>query len=521
MNAPLARLVDLVIDDDALVSIAGRRAGIVAIPEPARAIALSALAETSDRRPIVVAVPTSADAERLAHDLAIFVGEQHVDVFPAWETLPFERVSPSVETMGSRLRTLWHLREGGERSDKLFIVAPARALVQRLGPGAGDIDPIVVGPGDQLDSTALVERLGGIGYRREYQVEHRGEFAVRGSIIDVFPSTADAPVRIDLWGDEVDRLSEFAIDDQRSTIAISEVLIFPCRELLADDEVRARAEELMSEEPWGREQWERLANGAQFDGMESWLPWLVDDEEVLFDRVAADALVVLVEPQRLRDRAADIINEEADLAASLARTWDVEVGDGDDGLPRLHVGFDRLLARCDAPVLTVTNAPDSPDTPSVAAAGFDPVVGDGSRLVTQIKQMLDTGYRVVIGAEGAGSAERVHSLLLEHGLQAPIVEFSERGLAPTGLRIVVAPIRRGVVLPHHKLAIVAETDVTGRRRLHRRARVRPSCRAQHLRGSQGRRLCGARDAWRREVRRHGHAGDRRCAARLPAAGLPR
>ena len=477
MNAPLAPLVASIVDDDALVSVAGRRAGIVAIPEPARALALAALAETSDRRPIVVAVPTSADAERLAHDLAIFVGEEHVDVFPAWETLPFERVSPSVETMGSRLRTLWHLREGGERTGKLFVVAPARALVQRLGPGAGDIDPIVVGPGDQLDSTDLVQRLGAIGYRREYQVEHRGEFAVRGSIIDVFPSTADAPVRIDLWGDEVDRLTEFAIDDQRSTIAISETTIFPCRELLPDEEVRARADELIGKEPWGREQWERLANGAQFDGMESWLPWLVDDEEVLFDRVPGDALVVLVEPQRLRDRAADIANEEADLAVSLARTWDVEVGDGDGGLPRLHVGFDRLLARCDAPVLTVTNAPDSPDTPSVAAAGFDPVVGDGSRLVTQIKQFLDTGYRVVIGAEGAGSAERVRALLIEHGLHAPIVELDAKNVVPTGLRIVVAPIRRGVVLPHHRLAIAAETDVTGRRRLHRRAR--PRRRAAH------------------------------------------
>ena len=120
----------------------------------------------------------------------------------------------------------------------------------------------------------------------------------------------------------------------------------------------------------------------------------------------------------------------------------------------------------------MTNAPDGPDTPSMAAAGFDPVVGDGSRFVSQMKHMLDTGYRVVIGAEGAGSAERVHSLLVEHGLQAPIVELSARALAQTGLRIVVAPIRRGVVLPHHKLAIAAETDVTGRRRLHRRARTR-------------------------------------------------
>src|SRR5207253_8354174 len=107
-----------------------------------------------------------------------------------------------------------------------------------------------------LVSLALVRLLATICYLREYQVEHRGEFAVLCSIIDVSPSTADAPIRIDLWGDEVDRLSEFAIDDQRSTIAIGEALIFPCRELLPDDEVRARAEELIAKEPWGREQWE-------------------------------------------------------------------------------------------------------------------------------------------------------------------------------------------------------------------------------------------------------------------------
>ena len=110
MSAPLARLVDLVIDDDALVSIAGRRAGIVAIPEPARAIALSALAETSDRRPIVVAVPTSADAERLAHDLAIFVGEQHVDVFPAWDTASFVLNDPTEGIwLGTRSGLVVHL----------------------------------------------------------------------------------------------------------------------------------------------------------------------------------------------------------------------------------------------------------------------------------------------------------------------------------------------------------------------------------------------------------------------------
>src|SRR5690606_231468 len=299
--------------------------------------------------------------------------------FPAWETLPFERVSPRVDTTGRRLQALWHLRVP-ERAPAV-LVAPARALVQRLGPGAEDVEPIIVGPGDVVDSAELIERLVGFGYRREYQVEHRGEVAVRGSIIDVFPSTADAPVRIDLWGDEVDRLTEFSVDDQRTAVAVSEVAIFPARELLPDDTVRERALELVAREPWGREQWDRLADGQFFDGMESWMPWLDGGEErVLLDLVAADGLIVLVEPQRLRDRAADILAEETDLAASLAKTWDAPA----EHLPRLHVPFDRLLAHTDAPAWTMTSAPEGPSTPVLTAAGWDPVVGDGSRLVQQL-----------------------------------------------------------------------------------------------------------------------------------------
>jgi transcription-repair coupling factor (superfamily II helicase) len=467
----LHALPRLLHDDDALVAVMGRRAAVLAVAEPARAVALAAFAEQAERRPIVVAVPTTADAERLANDLALYTSPDDVVVFPAWETLPFERVSPAVETMGQRLRVLWLLRDP-ERAPR-FVVAPARALVQRLAPGAGDSDPLVIGTGDQVDLTQLVGDLVAMGYRREYQVEHRGELSVRGSIVDVFPSTADAPVRIDLWGDEVDRLSEFGVDDQRSTASLAEVTIFPCRELLPDEHVRERAESLVATQPWGREQWERLASGTLFDGMESWLPWLADDEEVLFDRLGADGLVVLVEPQRLRDRAGDIRNEEGDLASSLARTWDLDVVEGADSpLPRLHVAFDRLLSHTDAPVLTLTNAPEGPDTATIAASGFDPVVGDGARLANQIKGMLDSGYRIVIGAEGAGSAQRVAALLAEHGLHAPVVDDPKIDLTRPGLRIVVAAVQRGFMMPSHKVAVAAETDVTGRRRMHRRARPR-------------------------------------------------
>ena len=151
--------------------------------------------------------------------------------------MPFERVSPALETMGRRLRVMWRLREGGDTAPAV-VVAPVRALVQRLGPHVEDIEPVRLRAGDSMDRDELVERLVTMGYRREYQVEGRGEVAVRGSIVDVFPATAEHPVRIDQWGDEVERLSQFAVTDQRSTHVIDAVTIFPCRELLPTDEVR-------------------------------------------------------------------------------------------------------------------------------------------------------------------------------------------------------------------------------------------------------------------------------------------
>ncbi|HEY2813454.1 MAG TPA: transcription-repair coupling factor [Acidimicrobiales bacterium] len=447
-------------DDPALLEVRGRTTALIAVPEPARAFTIAGLVATTRRRPYVVAVPTTTDAERLVHDLVAFLGEDAVDLFPAWETLPFERVSPGTETMGRRLRTVWRLLDPARTPD--VIVAPIRALVQRLGPDIDKVEPIEIARGERRDRDDLVTALVQAGYRREDQVEHRGEVAVRGSIVDVFPSTADHPVRIDLWGDEVDRLTEFGVNDQRSVHDIESALIFPCRELLVTDEVRARAGRLVSLQPWGREQWERLSDGLTFDGMESWLPWLADREHMLFDLVPSDAQIVLVEPKRLRDRAADIAAEEADLARTLAKTWgadngDKESADGRSGFPTLHLSFDRLLVHTNAPAWTVTVAPQGPDVTTIQAMGWDSVVGGGERLVSQLVELRRQGYRIVVAADGEGSRARIGRLLDEHGLK---------------LDIEVAPLERGFILPAIKLAVLAEPDLTGRRRAHRPVRAR-------------------------------------------------
>ncbi|WP_419929702.1 transcription-repair coupling factor [Candidatus Poriferisocius sp.] len=466
----LAGLGRLLASDPSVVQVLGQRDASLAVAESGQAAVLAAIAELNGRRPVVVAVPTTADAERLAGDLAAML-DGGAAVFPAWETLPFERISPGVETMGRRCEAIWQLRDP-DRCPPV-LVAPIRALLQRLVLDSDDAEPVTVASGDRVDQEQLVVNLATRGYRRDVQVEHRGVFAVRGSIVDVFPSTADSPVRIDLWGDEVDRLTEFSVADQRATHPIGRAVIFPAREVRPVPEVRAAAEGLVASRPWGREQWERLAEGQFFDGMESWLPWLIDTDEIITDRLGADALVVLLEPGRLRDRASDIAAEEADLAGALAQTW----GAAGEEFPRLHVDYDRLLTACQSPVWTMTPVPASPSTPVVAVGGWASAIGDPSAPVAQVSRLLADGYRVRVAADGAGSATRSAELLREHGVDLPVHMGGDAGFGgtsdPAG-SVVVAPIQRGFVLPDAKVAVMGEADLTGRRRAHRRSRPRQS-----------------------------------------------
>jgi transcription-repair coupling factor (superfamily II helicase) len=470
----LSSLPPLLRDEPALGSVLGAPDALLACPETARPLVLAALAHLSGRRPLLVACPTGTMAGQVFDDLSQMLPDGEVVLFPGWETLPFERVSPSVETMGRRLEVLWRLQSADRRPT--VIVAGVRALLQRIGPGTADVEPIVVRPGAVLDPDDLLRRLVHGGYRREELVEHRGEVAKRGAIIDVFPSTGDVPIRIDLWGDEVDRLTTFNVNDQRSSDDLAEVCLFPARELVPSDAVRERAAGLVAAEPWGREQWERIADGALFDGMESWLPWLCeptttspDGVQLLTDLLPDSAKVVLIEPRRMRDRAADLLAEEDDLARALASTWG---RDPDIAFPRLHAESDRLLASGRA-AWSIVPTPESPDSPAVSASGWGPVVGEPDGLTNRITTLLAEKWRVVVAADGEASAQRLAALLRDRGLDFAVLApgpGDEPDLTRPGGYVVTAPLHRGLSLPNVKLAIIAEGDLTGRRRTHRQPR---------------------------------------------------
>src|ERR1700728_1034092 len=464
-SGSLGILPRLLRGNGALADVLGRSNAPLAASAPVHPFVVAGLAHFSELAPILVITPTLADAERLVDDLGCFLGSApdrdtaaepvgaSVELFAPWETLPLDRVSPDVHTMGARLSVLWRLF--GDQPvpgdpGLAVVVAPIRAALQRIGPWRHAARPVVVGPGERLEQAELLARLVEHGYRREHQVEHRGEVAVRGGIVDVFPSTAERPIRIDLFGDEVDRLTTFDVGDQRSVADIDEAVIFGCREMVLTDAMRVRAGELAGSGTLSRGQWERLTEGEVFDGMEAWLPWLAEDETLLTDLLGPRAQIVLSEPRRLRDRAVEVYDEEGALTETLADTWgarDTAV----DELPRLHLGFDRLLARTSAAVLALPRVADGPDVPTLAGRGFGAVAGDAGRLAAQLVTLSAEGYSVVLCTSSDLAAARLSDVLAGEGVTAPVTSRAE---GRPGITVVVAPLSAGFVLDQPKVAVL-------------------------------------------------------------------
>ncbi|MEC9034916.1 MAG: transcription-repair coupling factor, partial [Actinomycetota bacterium] len=395
-------LPDLLKEEPSLVESLGLPKAEILVPECVHAIISATISRSSERKPMVVVLPTNVEAEKLFNDLKMFLGFEKVDFFPSWETLPFERISPGVETMGKRLRVLHRLLTCDEQLE--VIVTSARALAQKLSIQEQTF-PISIKTEDLIDQGELLEKLIAFGYKREYQVEHRGEVALRGSIFDIWPSTTNSPVRLDLWGDEVERLCEFGVADQRAKHDINKVEIFPCRELILNSEMVRVASSMADQQEWGASEWEKLSNGELFDGMESFMPWLLKEDAVLADIIPKDGLLLLIDRNRLDSRIKDLLEKEKKLAESLAKTWSFEGSE----IPELHVSFDKSIRPCKAPTWFIDSTRNVTNTSEVKASTWessktaDAFHIDVSGTMNRISELLDESYFIVVTADGEGS----------------------------------------------------------------------------------------------------------------------
>ena len=458
--------------------------GVVKVAPALRAYTLALIAEHA--APLLIVTPTERDAEALADDLGAFLGDSPsgVAMFPPWETLPHERLSPQAATVGERLRVLDRLRAG----DLQAVVAPVRALLQPMDPRLAEREPIRLDESYGQGLEGLVEHLATLGYTRVTLVEHRGEFAVRGGLVDVFPSAADHPVRVEFWGDDIESIRAFAAADQRSLEQpVERIAIDAARELVLDAETADTARMLAKRLPALAEQLEQLADGVAFEGAEALVTTLHPAPAYLPDFFPDHAGMAVVDPVRVASRAADLKEQAAEL---LIAGWGAGSGGGEEsgggkksgggeksgGVLDREAGFadwEGVSARARGDVWHLGAFASQEASTAVSGLGWDSFRGDVTAVTATVRRLAAEGTAVVLTTQGHGPALRLAEVLRDEGISAPV---RERADAAHGVAIVESSLREGFHSPGLGLAVLGEWDIFGPRRA-RAARRLPSRRA--------------------------------------------
>ena len=484
-QTPIAGLVELALTAPTftdLIDRAAQRPAELAMVGPigSRLFVASALASTD---PLLVVTATGREADDLTGELRGVLGDA-VTLFPSWETLPHERLSPGVETVGARmmvLRRLAHPDDARLGPPLRVVVTTARSLLQPMAPDLAEVEPVTLVVGAEPGFDDLIERLVTLAYTRVDMVGKRGEFAVRGGILDLFPPTAEHPVRVEFWGDEVSEMRMFAVADQRTIpeITVDAVVAVPCRELLLTDEVRQNAAALAAQIPTIEnhvgdtlaDMLTKLAEGIPVDGMEALLPVLrPTDLSLLHDHLPEGTPVLVCDPEKVRTRAGDLIKTGREF---LEASWSVAAMGGNAPIDIEQLGgsgFQDLdEARSGAVAsghpwwtlsqLSAESAIEIDVRPSPSTRGQQ---HDVDELFAMLRAHVATGGVAAVVTPGTGTAQRVVEQLGEADTAAALLEPGATP-KPGVVGVLKGPLRDGVVLPGANLVIITETDLTGNR----------------------------------------------------------
>ncbi|BBX90899.1 transcription-repair coupling factor [Mycolicibacterium boenickei] len=484
VQTPIAGLVELALTDPSLQDVLRRaadRPADLALVGPASARVLVA-AGLAQQGPLLVVAATGREADDLTAELRGVVGDA-VALFPSWETLPHERLSPGVETVAARLlllRRLAHPEDATLGSPLRVVVTTTRSLLQPMAPDVVDTEPVTLTVGAEAEFEAVIARLVDLAYTRVDMVGKRGEFAVRGGILDLFPPTAEHPVRVEFWGDEISEMRMFSIADQRSIpeIPVQHVVAVPCRELLMTADVRERAAVLAAEHPTHEnsvpgsvpDMLAKLAEGIPVDGMEALLPLLHPVQPTtLTHHLPEGAPVLVCDPEKVRTRAADLIKTGQEF---LEASWSTAAVGGDAPIDIEALGASGFVpfeqAREDAvagghPWWTLSQLPDGKATeldlrPAPSARSQQSL----EEIFAMLRAHVATGGYAAVVTPGTGTAHRVVEQLGDSDTPAGMLEPGEAPKAGV-VGVLRGPLHDGLILPGANLVIITETDLTGNR----------------------------------------------------------
>jgi transcription-repair coupling factor (superfamily II helicase) len=455
-------------------------------------------------RTVLAVAATAREAEELVESLGCVLDPSTVAYYPAWETLPHERLSPRSDTVGRRLAVLRRLVHPGTDASNgplKVVVAPVRSVLQPQVKGLADLEPVELTVGAEVELEDVVRRLAAAAYTRVDLVERRGEFAVRGGIVDIFPPTEEHPLRVEFWGDEVEEIRMFSVADQRTLEKAERLWAPPCRELLLTDEVRAAARALGERHPELREITEKLSEGHAVEGMESLAPVLVGEMELLVDLMPPDTHALVLDPERVRSRAHDLVaTSEEFLHASWAAAASGGAAPIDLGGAsyrsladvRAHALAQRKAWWSISPfgldeetaVLAPATAEDvaSVESRAIAIRPAESYHGDVERAVVDIRAWLADGGRVAAVYEGHGPAQRMVEVLQEHDVAVRYTEdLATAGDVPAGIAVVTTgTLAHGLVDEAQRLAIVTGDDIVGQRASTKDMRRMPARRKKQI-----------------------------------------
>jgi transcription-repair coupling factor (superfamily II helicase) len=508
----LSGLADAVLADPTLAqALTDARGGTVraldlTAPEAMRAYVVAGLVR--EGRSVLAVTATAREAEDLVQNLGDFVDADEVAYYPSWETLPHERLSPRSDTVGRRLAVLRRLRHPGSDASNgplKVVVAPVRSVLQPQVKGLADLEPVELQPGDTAPLDDVVQRLAAAAYSRVDLVEKRGEFAVRGGIVDVFPPTEEHPLRVEFWGDDVEEIRSFSVADQRTLEKQDRLWAPPCRELLLTDEVRERAAELGRRHPQLLELTDKIAAGIAVEGMESLAPVLVDDMELLVDLMPDDTHVLVLDPERARSRAHDLVATSEEF---LAASWAAAAGGGSAPIDLGAASYRSLAdvrehalaqgkpwwtispfgietdptASASGPEADVDVLAGAVPTRGLPAHPVDAYRGEVERAVTDLDRWRRDGYRVVVIHAGHGPAERMREVLAEHDVPARVVESIDevRDLPESVVTITCGCSDHGFVDDANRLVVLTGEDLSGQKASTRDMRKMPARRKRQI-----------------------------------------
>ncbi|GGN74580.1 transcription-repair coupling factor [Nocardia rhizosphaerihabitans] len=482
LRPPLAGLAEAAGGDAALRTVAdlvGKSGVELVAPSAVRPFVAATIAA---QQPLVVVTATGREADDLTVELAEMLGPS-VAMFPSWETLPHERLSPGPDTVGRRLEVLRRL---AHPDDPVYpeplrvVVTTVRSLMQPMTAGLGDIEPIVLRVGTDYDFDALLARLVEFAYTRVDMVGKRGEFAVRGGILDLFPPTADHPVRVEFWGDEVTELRPFSVADQRSLSehTLDTIVAPPCRELLLTEPVRERAAAVAADNAADAalvEMLDKIAEGIPVDGMEALLPVLAPGKlSLLTEALPPGTHLLLCDPEKIRTRAADLVRtgEEFLEASWTAASFGSDAPLGAHGLdlaasgyrslPELHTSADELGMPWWTLSPLSSGDPVEVNLPVLAgptARGSEELV---ATMFASLRAHVATGGRAVVVVTGHGTAQRILERLAD--AEVPAAALAAGAVPEPGVvGVLCGSLHDGLIFDDASLVVVAESDLTGNR----------------------------------------------------------